>query len=387
MYTFISLISAFVLGCSDTDLQVPNDTCTPSEVINTIHPKSVELQDKLDQIKALGVPGVVIALKDGDGIWASTSGFSKIESQTPMEICHLQFGQSVAKTYMATAILMLYEAGKVDLDEKITAYLPETITSGIVNSEETTVRMLLNHTSGIAEYNDHPDYVTYLLEHPLHTFTTNDYLNYVRNESPKFSPGEKYSYTNTNYVLLALIADEITGDHKKYIKDNILSAHGLQHTFYHSQDFMEMPLLVNTYWDRYSNGEIENVSEMHRVNVGSLVGDDGIVATPTDYIIFLEKLLNNQILHSSTMSQMLDYIQIESDSQDGYGLGIQRKYRNDLPEIGHTGGGIGSACQLGHLPHNGTYYFIGINLGVSITPQVAEPFEDIVDEIYQILQR
>src|SRR5690606_26338302 len=158
-------------------------------------------------------------------------------------------------------------------------------------------------------------------------------------------------------------------------------------TYYHHPGFMEMPRLVNTYWDRYSNGEIENISEMHRVNVGSLIGDDGIIATPLDYITFLEKLLTDQILNASTMSQMLDFVQIEPDSQYGYGLGIQREYHNNLPELGHTGGGIGSGCLLGYLPHNDTYYFIGINLGVSITPQLANPFEDVIDEIHEILRQ
>ena len=385
---FINIILAFSMmsaGCSEMKMELPNDPFTSSEPLNLSHPKANELQQKMDQIIDLGVPGIVVAIRDGYGTWASASGYSKIETKTPMEICHLQFGQSVAKTYMATAILMLYEDGMLDLDEKITSYLPESVTSGIANTEDATVRMLLNHTSGIAEYNDKPDYVTYLLQHPLHKFTINDYLDYVRGESPKFSIGEKYSYTNTNYVLLALIADEITGDHKKYIQDEILTAQNLSNSFYHNSGFMEMPRLVNTYWDRYSNGEIENCSEMHRLNVGSLIGDDGIIATPTDYITFLEKLLTNQILNTATMTQMLDFVPKKPGDQNGYGLGIHREYHDSQPELGHTGGGIGSGCILGYLPHNDTYYFIGINLGVAITPKIAAPFEDQIEEVYDIL--
>src|SRR5690606_30924443 len=160
LYSIIFLISVLLSGCYRMELEVPGETCTSSDMINVSHPKSTELQYKLDQIKGLGVPGAVIALKDGNGTWASTSGSSKIETKTPMEICHLQFGQSVAKTYVATAILKLYEEEKIDLDEKISAYLPQPVTSGIANAEVATVRMLLNHTSGIAEYNDKPNYVT-----------------------------------------------------------------------------------------------------------------------------------------------------------------------------------------------------------------------------------
>jgi D-alanyl-D-alanine carboxypeptidase len=372
-------------GCSRMNLELPHDTCISSDNVDASHPKAQGLQRKLQQVVAVGVPGIVMALRDASGTWASASGLSKIETKTPMQICHLQFGQSVAKTFMASAILLLYEDGRLDLDDKITAYLPGSVTRKIANAETATVRMLLNHTSGIAEYNDKPNYVTYLLQHPLHTFTTDDYLDYVRGASPKFSPGEKHSYTNTNYLLLALIADEITGDHKKFIQEEILATHDLNNTYYHDPGFMEMPELVNTYWDRYSNGQIENCSEMHRINVASLVGDDGVVATPVDYVSFLEKLLTHQILSPETMSEMLDFVRVDGDSKNGYGLGIHQEFHRDLPEWGHTGGGIGSGCILGYLPHNDTYYFIAINLGTSITPRVAGHVEDIIDEIYDIL--
>lgn len=385
IFTSVSFSLLILIGCSKMEMELPHNSCDNSDIINPNHPKAAALQKKLDQIVALGVPGVVISIKDKDGIWASTSGLSKIETKTQMEICHLQFGQSIAKTYMATAILLLYEDGKVNLDEKISNYLQESTLTDIANANLATVRMLLNHTSGIAEYNDNPNYVTYLLQHPLHVFSTEDYLNYIRGAAPKFSPGEKQSYTNTNYELLALIADQITGDHKQYIRENILNANGLNNSFYHNKDFMNYPALVNTYWDRYSNGKIENCSDMHRINVGSLIGDDGIIATPIDYISFLEKLLTNQILSKSTMEEMLDFIQTKPDSPDGYGLGISRKFINGHEQIGHTGGGIGAGSILGHYTDNDTYFFISFNLGISITPQIAKPIEDIANEIYDIL--
>ncbi len=372
-------------SCSKLEMEIPIETCTSSDIINPAHPKANGLQQKLNQIVSLGVPGIAMAIRDEDGTWASTAGLSKIETNTPMEICHLQFGQSVAKTYMATAILLLYEDGRIDLDERIAAYLPAPLIADISNTEQATVRMLLNHTSGIAEYNDRPEYVTYLLQHTLHTFTVNDYLDYVRGVSSKFAPGERYSYTNTNYLLLALIADQLTGDHKQFIQDEILTANNLNNSYYHNLGFMEHPELVNTYWDRYSNNEIENCSEMHRINVGSLIGDDGIIATPVDFLDFHERLLTNQILEESTMSEMMDFVQKKSSEPDGYGLGIHRDYYEGYEEIGHSGGGIGAGCGLGYFPNSDTYFFIGMNLGTSIEPGVSEPLEKLVDEIYNIL--
>ncbi|MEM7484200.1 MAG: serine hydrolase domain-containing protein [Bacteroidota bacterium] len=377
----IGLITFSSLGCSSLEMELPLETCVNTEVINQNHPKSESLQQKIDQMVDLGVPGVVFAIKDSNGIWAGTSGLAKIETETALEICHLQFGQSVAKTYMATAILMLYEDGRIELEEPISSYLSESIISDISNAKEVTVRMLLNHTSGIAEYNDKPSYVSYLLQNPLHEFSVHDYLNYIRGSKPKFLPGERYSYTNTNYVLLALIADSVTGNHKRFIQEEILITHDLNDSYYHTEGFMESTRLVNTYWDRYSNGIIENCSDMHRTNVGSLIGDDGIIATPLDYISFLEKLLTNQILSETTMDQMLDFVETNEDGPIGYGLGVHQEFYKGREDLGHTGGGIGAGCILGHFTQNDTYYFIGINLGVSITPKVSDDFERIMDEI------
>ena len=186
-------------------------------------------------------------------------------------------------------------------------------------------------------------------------------------------------------MLLALIADGVTGNHKRFLQEELLMAHELNDSYYHNEGFMELTRLVNTYWDRYSNGVIENCSDMHRTNVGSLIGDDGIIATPLDYISFLEKLLTNQILSETTMQEMLDFVETNEDGPIGYGLGVHQEFYNGREDLGHTGGGIGAGCILGHYTQNDTYYFIGINLGVSITPEVSDDFERIIDEVNDIL--
>ncbi len=75
--------------------------------------------------------------------------------------------------------------------------------------------MLLNHTSGIAEYNFSPAYITCLLQHPGHRFTTEDYLKYIDGKPLDFAPGSRYSYRDTTYILLALLTDTLTGDHAR----------------------------------------------------------------------------------------------------------------------------------------------------------------------------
>lgn len=373
-------------SCSKQSWEIAGNSCILNENINTSYSKAAQLQQIMDKYTKLGIPGLAMAVYSPEGYWASASGLAKLESKTPMLPCHLQYSQSVAKTYMAVAILKLYEAGMIDLDERITRYLPSEVTQKVTGAESVTVRMLLNHTSGIAEYNDKPAYVSYLLQHPLHVFTTMDYLDYIDGADMKFEPGSKRSYTNTNYLLLALIGDQLTGDHARYIREQIFVPLGLINSYYREHaDYLNKPELVNSYWDRYSNSVLENCSQMQMVNVGSLIGDDGIIATPLDYVRFLKGLFEGQLLAPATMDQMLTFVKNDTGKYSyGYGLGIHNDPYKEHDEYGHTGGGIGAGCELGYLPDEQVYFFVGLNMGTIISSPVTSQAENIRSEILDV---
>ena len=206
---------------------------------------------------------------------------------------------------MAVAIMKLYEAGKINLDSPITAYLPEKIKKNIVDADKVTVNMLLNHTSGLPEYNYAPVYITRLLQNPQRIFQPEEYIEYIRGKSLDFEPGSRHSYRNTNYVLLAMIADQITGDHGKYMEEEIFKPLGLIHTFYRiKQGNTYGNKLVNSYWDRYGNGILENISVLQNTNVASMVGDDGIITTPEEAVLFLKGLMEGKLVSKSTLEMM-----------------------------------------------------------------------------------
>ncbi|EMS78217.1 serine hydrolase domain-containing protein [Desulfotignum phosphitoxidans] len=192
IYKLAALLALSIFSCHPLNMEVPTETCSSSYKINKSHPKAEKLQAKLEEIVALDIPGAVIAIKDSSGIWAAAAGYAKTEKSVPMELCHLQFGQSVAKTYMATAILLLYQEGKIDLDATIDTYLPDTLIQHIGNTQQATVRMLLNHTSGIAEYTSQPDFIDFYLRNPLHQFEPMEFLPYISNKPVYFKPSEGY---------------------------------------------------------------------------------------------------------------------------------------------------------------------------------------------------
>ena len=365
---------------------LPVSACTPdSDGVNANYSKAKQIQQALDELVANGVPGCSMAVYSNEGWWVANAGYAKIEDKTPMQSCHLQYLQSVSKTYMAVAILKLHEEGKIKLDESITACLPAHYSKYIAQPQKITVRMLLNHTSGIPEYNLVPAYVGILLQHPDHYFSAEDYLKYIDRKPLDFAPGSKYAYRNTNYVVLSLIADALTGDHAKYITDTIFKPLGLHDTFYRNDPgYLNYPTLVNAYWDRHSNSILENSSILQRNNVTSLVGDDGIVTTPLEAVMFLKGLMEGKLLADSTLRLMQTWVK-DKKGNPTYGLGLDYTLLNGLPAYGHSGGGIGAGCQLYYFPDRHVYFFVGINLGTVTESPIHEAATKALDKIYKLL--
>lgn len=386
-YFSILLFVVFISSCSKQTWEIAGNACTFQDDINADYSKAGQLQNLLDKYAGIGLPGIAIAVYSPEGFWAGSAGYAKLENKTLMQPCHLQYSQSVSKTYLAVAMLKLSEQGQINLDEKITAYLPAEVTKKVTGAEKVTVRQLMNHTSGIAEYNDKPAYVSYLLQHPLHVFTTMDYLDFIEGDDMQFEPGSKLRYTNTNYLLLALIGDQLTGDHAKYLRDQIFKPLGLVNSYYRDdENYLNQPDLVNSYWDRYSNSALENCSAMQKVNVGSLIGDDGIIAAPADYVSFLKALFEDQLLTPSSMDQMLTFVKNDTGQYAyGYGLGISNDPYKEHNVYGHSGGGIGAGCLLEYIPDKDTYFFIAINIGTIISSPVTEKAADIREEILEVI--
>lgn len=380
------LLMQLLAACNDKyELILDLNSCTEDVSTNLGYSKAAALQQSLDELTKKGIPGATLAVYSAEGWWTAAAGFAKLENSTRMQSCHLQYLQSISKTYMAVAILMLAEEGRLELDTPMTTYLPQRYSRYIKDAEMISVRMLLNHSSGIREYNSEPAYIAYLLQHPNHQFSSEDYLRYIEGKPLDFTPGSLHSYRNTNYLLLALMADAITGDHARYISEKIFARSNLQHTYYHNEpDYLNNPSLVNTYWDRYSDGIVENVSDMQRTNVASLIGDDGIVSTPADAVKFLRGLLEGELLSPASLEEMKEWV-MDKDGKPAYGLGLSNTTILEETAWGHTGGGLGAGGQLHYFPKQNIYVFVGINLGTVTESPLHKDAEKVLDQIYEIL--
>jgi D-alanyl-D-alanine carboxypeptidase len=372
----------WLTGCAPYLQDLPVNPCEPlPHNGHAAYARGAAIESAVQGLVKESVPGCAVAVYSPEGWWTTAAGFAKLEDRTPMRPCHLQYLQSISKLYLAVAVLKLAETGRLRLDDPVTAYLPERYSRYVTDAGRVTVRMLLNHTSGIPEYNFSPAYVTYLLQHPDHRFSTEDYLAYIDGKSLDFAPGSRYGYRNTNYILLALLTDALTGDHARYIADTLLAPLGLGRTYYRGQaGYPNHPDLVNAYWDRYGNGVVENVSQMQRTNVASLVGDDGIVATPADAVTFLRGLMEGKLLSAATMDEMKTWVN-NRKGEPAYGLGLAYAKVRGQVAYGHTGGGLGAGCALYYFPEKGVYVFLGINLGTVTDSPLHKGVEAAMDRV------
>lgn len=384
----VPLFLAFGLMCCTTPEPIQPVQVTSEPVsINRAYRKASALEVILNRYTAQGLPGVAMAVyTPADGYWAGASGFAQLENKMAMQPGHLQYGQSIAKTYMATAILKLAEAGRLDLDAPFTRYLP-TADRFVRDAPTITVRMLLNHQSGVYDYAGAPDYVAHLLQHPLTSLAPNDLLAYVQGKPLSFTPGSHYEYSNTNYLLLSLLADQITGDHSRFIRENILQPAGLTQTFYHDRtDYLNRPELVNSYFDRFGNGKLENATRWQQTNVASMFGDDGLIASPLDYVRFLRSLAEGRQLSAASLRQMTTWVNGPS-GKPTYGMGLFYTNHNGQFGYGHSGAGIGAGSALYYFPQKQTYVFIGVNVGTLTggpAARLAEAMQNnLLDELLQ----
>lgn len=386
----VLLILTVLVGCNKVQIG-PTEYCSPiTPDSSASHPKASAYQAILDQYVGEGLPGAILLIHDSDGVWMGAAGMSDIKAGIPMSPCIVSKVASVTKMYIGVLVMQLVEQGQIDLDATIPAYLPEDDIKKVKNAKEATVRQLMNHTSGIYDIITGQDFYLAILNDPAHDWEPEDLLKFAYNKDPYFAPGTDCYYSNTNFLLLSMILDRVTGrPHCEMMMNNIIRPLGLENTFYYWHD----PIPVWTaqgYFDLYHNNTICNVTNY---NTGSGNGYGGIYANVYDMMVFIEALLVKKTLVSQeSLDQMLSFDQpLEPETYRYTGLAIYKDFidRPDPTEFsyGHRGRDLGYSADLNWFPKNGTTMALLVNYGTdgesSLKPVFKELRSAIVDEIFR----
>ncbi|NJN86229.1 MAG: beta-lactamase family protein [Leptolyngbyaceae cyanobacterium SL_7_1] len=250
---------------------------------------------------------------------------------------------------VATIVLQLMQAGQLSLDDSLHQWLPE-VGSQIENSETITLRNLLNHTSGVPEYLG--EYNQSLETNPTRSGSPQEFLEYANGKPATFAPGDDVSYTNTNYVLLGLVIEAVTGESlASQLRDRIFKPLGMDNSFYAPQEGVPDGFQPG-YTTFFSTDNTLEVSPLSPTARG--FGDGGVVSTAADLSRFIQALTNGELLAPTTFERMVQDRYAGSNPLDflNYGLGLQLiQFLEDVELVGHTGAIQGSATQMFYSPN------------------------------------
>ncbi len=227
------------------------------------------LLNALIQGIAMGIPGLSVAIGTGNNslAWTGTAGYSDLLRKVPMKTSD-RFGVgSITKTFVARVILQLAEEGMLDLNRTAVDYLDLEIVRDVPNADKATLRQLLNHQSGIPTWEFQEEWIRKGRGAEMElgkVWGKTETLEYVRREHlpADHEPGYQYTYSNTNYTILGLIIEAITGnDAATEIRNRILLPLQLEDTFLES--FEAVPGgFVHHY--HYATPQFVDVAGVHR---------------------------------------------------------------------------------------------------------------------------
>ncbi|MBW4658521.1 MAG: beta-lactamase family protein [Drouetiella hepatica Uher 2000/2452] len=313
------------------------------------------LQRLLDQ--SVGddeLPGVVLHIATSDGVWMGAAGVSDRKSDISLKPTDRFRIGNLTELFIAVICLQLTASDSLDLDGQISAYLPKAVMAQLENSRSVTVRQLLNHTSSLAEP-DPQAFKQAVLTNPKREWTAQKVLEFLPQRELAV-PKDVYFHSSTNYLLLQIIIEQVTGQPlAKVLRDRISKPLKLTNTFLERHD----PIpggFAQGYDDWDGDGKLENVTQP-LINMGLGLGDSGIVSNTPDLTRFLQALFienpriensgsNNALLYPNALRQMLTL----EDGKGGYGFGIRHLLMSWGEAWGQTGNTTGFSSILLYLP-------------------------------------
>ncbi|MES9969674.1 MAG: serine hydrolase domain-containing protein [Candidatus Thiodiazotropha sp.] len=309
--------TSMLTGCNSSNIQ----QATPNE----------QFQAVLDEAVARGLPAVSVTIQGRNIDFSGVSGVTDLTDGDAVHQDSRFYVASTGKTFLAAALVQMAGDGLLDLDDPITHWLPREITHRIPSSDHMSVRMLLNHTTGIYDFQndgDAWDNDFFLVSGPDRQWTQRDALPFFLDRPLHFEPGSDYSYSNSNFILAALIIEEVSGQPVQYaIRQRIIDPLGLTHTLQGDEAIGQAGLVHG-----YFSDENERY-DSHPWYSHYGLADGGIQSNSVDLARFIRGLLKSDlVLNDSMRSEMLQP-SLLGTPPSSYGLGIKIR---EIEQSGET---------------------------------------------------
>jgi D-alanyl-D-alanine carboxypeptidase len=260
---------------------------------------------------------------------------------------------SIGKTYVSAVTLRLIEEGKLNLDDKIEKWLgKEPWFDRLPNAKDITLRMLMNHSSGIPEHVLNKDFIKVLREQPDKTWKPEELVAYILDSKPLFEAGKGWSYADTNFILVGMIFERVSGK-TVYgeVSRQILTPLKLRETA--PSDSRVIPGLITGYVSPNSPFGFEGrtiIGGKFVVNPQMEWCGGGFVSTSEDLSKWAKALYEGRVLRQATVEQLLDAVPARTGKGDKYGLGVQVRQTDWGVTYGHGGWFPGYLSEVEYFP-------------------------------------
>jgi D-alanyl-D-alanine carboxypeptidase len=319
-----------------------------------------QLQDTLEKIMVdNGIPGAMVYVEvPGEGKWEAALGLSDVEAERAMDLADSYRVGSITKTFVATIILQLVEEGLLSLDDTLASLAVEP---AVPAGDEITLRMLLNHTSGLFEYTSDESFQAMQQEDPLRKWAPGELVAFAADNEPYFAPGEGWQYSNTNFILQGIIIEQLTGNQlADEIASRITGPLELSRTFLPSQPEMSGEhshgyLYARDLGDAEGGGGDEFTDVTNTFDPSWAWAAGAMVSDLADLKIWVKALAEGDLLSDGLQQQRLTTVEAWQGSD--YGLGIA-EYAGFW---GHPGDLPGFSSAMMYNPGSGAIIILTLN--------------------------
>lgn len=352
-------------------------------------PLRQKLQEKLNELHAAGkFPGATagFALADGTSFGLAV-GLSDTDTKTPMTSRDLLLQGSVGKTYVAAVALQLVQEKKLGLDDRIEKYLGgEKWFSRLPNARDITVRMLMNHTSGLVRYEFKDEFARDLTANPDKVWKPEELISYILDTQAPFAAGKGWDYSDTNYIVLGIIIERITGrTYYQELSRRILTPFGLRETV--PTDRRAIAGLAQGYAgkDNPFGGADAMISNGKMViNPQFEWTGGGIASTAQDLARWAKLLYEGKAFEPQLLNQMFEGVPARLGPEAKYGLGVIIRPTALGITYGHSGFFPGYLTEVMYFPE--ARVAISVQVNTSVPRATGKPLGRFITELAEVIR-
>ena len=341
-------------------------TTTPSAVADRPH-----VRETLATLVDDRVLGISLRVHDAQGEWAAAAGLAELGgTAAPSVDSHTRIGSNT-KTFTAALVLLLVHEGRLGLDDSAATHLPEL---GL--DPRISVRMLLQQTSGVFNFtgdaaadgtwetgmpSNYGPGAREWLDARFETHRPQDLVRFALSRAPRFEPGTRWSYSNTNYVLLRLLVENVTGRSLADEMNRLVSGPlGLTGTVVPDAS-PDLPEPHAHAYVRYEEDGQEQTVDVSRHDPSWISTGGDMISTPRDLATFFSALLGGRLLPADLVERMCDPYPTPLPGM-GYGLGVFVLETDDgRTLVTHNGGMAGYATLMFGTPDGSTVMAAAVN--------------------------